>query len=113
VADRFTQAILIFVKQCPYVGAVHDLLTKTRLDLQKGYVIDFYYNATLAKYGYTLIQGQRRVIGWDNARHHPGLTNFPHHFHREDGQVESSPMTGNPEQDVWIVLEKINEILSR
>jgi len=77
-----------------------DLLTKTRIELQGGYGLDIYYNETPGKYGYTLIRQNQRIIGWDNAPHHPRLSGFPHHFHNEDGTVYPSDFTGNPVEDI-------------
>jgi len=73
--------------------------------------MDFYYNATLGKYGYTLIRGGQRILGWDNAPHHPGLESFPHHCHLPDGTVEPSALTGDPETDVVIVAIEVNTFL--
>ena len=38
------------------------------------------------------------------------LVNAPHHFHREDGQVESASLTGDPVLDIRIVAERINAL---
>jgi hypothetical protein len=73
---------------------------------------DIYYNETLGKYGYTLIRQNRRVIGWDNAPHHPHLPDFPHHFHDEDGSVRPSGFTGNPVNDIVKVVKTINQFIS-
>jgi hypothetical protein len=43
---------------------------------------------------------------------HPGLANFPHHVHQEDGTVALSPLTGNPEQDVEHVAAEVNAYLT-
>ena len=106
-------AIERFVEACPYVVAIYDLLAKVRIALQKGYFLDLYYNATLGKYAYTLVRFDRRVIGWDNAPHHSGLANFPHHFHRENGSIVSSDLIGKPDQDIDHIITAVNEILSR
>jgi len=108
VADPLARAVRRFVDACPHVVAVHDLVTKVRIDLQGGYFVDLYYNATLGKYTYALIHSGRRVIGWDNARHHPGLAHFPHHVHRPDGSVEPSSLVGDPEQDMDMVIAEVN-----
>ena len=88
MATEFNRAVARFIATCAYVTAVHDLVTKWRLELVGGYILDLYFNETLGKYGYTLVQAHTRVMGWDNAPHHPGLANFPHHVHRPDGQIE-------------------------
>ncbi len=76
-------------------------------------MLDLYFNDVQGKYSYTLIHGERRVLGWDNALHHPNLANFPHHFHREDGVVVPSPLAGVPEEDIEIVVTELNQFLVR
>jgi len=78
MAATFHHALAHFIATCAYVMAVRDLITKWRLELAGGYILDLYFNETLSKYSYTLIQAGTRVLGWDNAPHYPGLANFPH-----------------------------------
>jgi len=111
MVDRLARALARFIALCPFVQSIHDLATKQRVVLEGGYILDLYFNETLGKYGYTLVHGSRRIIGWDNASHHPGLANFPHHFHREDGAVVSSLLTGNPKQDIEHVVADLNRFL--
>ncbi len=111
MAAKFINAISRFVADCPYVVSLQDLATKTRIELEKGYFLDLYYNETLGKYAYTLVRQNQRVVGWDNAPHHSQLANFPHHFHAEDGTVQDSGLTGNPEQDIIQITNTINTIL--
>jgi len=44
-----------------------------------------------ARYSYQWMDNAKTTLQmrWDNVAHHPGLTNFPHHIHRADGQVVS------------------------
>jgi hypothetical protein len=88
--------------------AIHDLATKVRGDLVSGYLLDLYYNPTLVKYTYALIHQGRRIYRWDNAPHHPGLANYPHHFHAEDSSIQHSAFAGDPEQDVRAVIAQVN-----
>jgi hypothetical protein len=111
MVGQLARAVNRFVATCPNALAVHDLVTKARVELKGDYLLDLYDNATLGKYTYTLIHGQRRVLGWDNAPHHPGLPNKPHHFHTEDGAVESSLLTGDPEHDIIVVASVVNAFL--
>ncbi len=113
MAPKLVNAITRFLALCPYVITLHNFPTKTRIELQKGYFIDLYYNETLSKYAYTLILSNKRVVGWDNAPHHPSVTTFPHHFHAEDGTVHPSFLIGDPEQDILQVVNTINAILKR
>ena len=50
MVEQLALAVVRFVTGCPYVVAVHDLVTKTRIELEKDYVLDLYYNATLCLY---------------------------------------------------------------
>ncbi len=111
MAVQLARAVAHFVAFCSYAQSVHDLVTKQRVVLEGGYIFDLYFNEALGKYSYTLVQGSRRIIGWDNASHHPGLVNFPHHFHRQDGVIVSSPLTGNPERDIEYVTTELNKFL--
>jgi hypothetical protein len=94
------------------VQSVRDLVTKQRVVLEGGYVLDLYFNEGQGKYSYTLAQEDRRIIGWDNAPHHSDLTSFPHHFHREDGTVVPSSLAGVPEEDIEAVVVKLNQFLA-
>jgi hypothetical protein len=109
---EFERALVHFIAACPYVTALRDLITKQRIELQNDYVLDCYYNLTLGKYSYTLVQGEKRLIGWDNAPHHTTLPNFPHHVHRPDGAVEASELNGEPWHDLEIVLAEVNTLLA-
>jgi hypothetical protein len=112
MAGQLARAVARFIDRCPYAQSAHDLVSKQRVVLDGGYIFDLYFNADQGKYSYTLVRGGRRIIGWDNALHHPRLTNFPHHFHHEDGSVAPSSLTGVPEDDIEIVATKLNEFLS-
>ena len=48
MASPFEYAVAEFITQCRYVVGVHDLVTKWRLELQGGYILDLYFNETLA-----------------------------------------------------------------
>jgi len=40
-------------------------------------------SGNLEKYSYYWLDGRNQtIIGWDNAPHHKGLPNFPHHKHK-------------------------------
>lgn len=40
----------------------------------------------------------------------PKLSNFPHHVHYEDGRIEASEMTGDPELDLLMVSRVVNAL---
>lgn len=100
MATPFDQALADFIRRSAYVIVAQELATKWRLELVGGYLLDLYFNATLGKYSYTLAKGGKRIWGWDNAPHHPALTNFPHHVHQPDGTIAPSMFTGQPERDL-------------
>ena len=101
-----------FIGECKFAVFAQNLKTKIRVVLKDDYFLDMYYNKTLGKYAYTLVRENRRVIGWDNAPHHKGLGNFPHHFHSADGQTVPSKLKGNPETDVYIVIEEMKKFFA-
>ena len=100
MALPFTDALDQFISHCPAVIAAHDLVTKWRLELVGGYLLDCYFNETLGKYSYTLVKNNQRIMGWDNASHYPHLPKFPHHFHTADNEIVPSSLTGEPESDL-------------
>jgi hypothetical protein len=112
MATDFEEAVERFVAACPYVVALHDLVTKVRLEMTSDYVMDLYHNDTLAKYSYTLVKAEARLLGWDNARHHPQIANFPHHVHRIDGSIEPSALNGDPQHDLELVRLEIERFLA-
>ncbi|MFQ5710694.1 MAG: DUF6516 family protein [Candidatus Geothermarchaeales archaeon] len=87
---------------------VEFLGTKVRAHLPKGFTFDIYYNETTAKYSYTIFKEGRRILGWDNARHHIQVSTHPHHYHAINGRVLNSRMKGVPLLD----LENISKELS-
>ena len=93
------------------VVRVEFLGTKVRAYLVEGYILDVYYNRTLGKYGYTLIKGNKRIIGWDNAPHHVKVETHPHHFHDVDGSVKPSNLSGDPMKDLDVVMSIIERVI--
>jgi hypothetical protein len=112
MATSFDRAVARLIDTCRYVTTVHDLVTKWRIELTNGYILDLWFNESLGKYSYALVKENKRVLGWDNAPHHPGLANFPHHLHCADGSVESSPLSGNPDDDLEHIRIAIEAFLS-
>ncbi|RZN40067.1 MAG: hypothetical protein EF813_03685 [Methanosarcinales archaeon] len=106
---KLIKAARTFLRECDFAETAHDLRTKIRIVLKEDYFMDMYYNKTLGKYTYTRAKGDKRVIGWDNAPHHKHLENFPHHFHTVNGKLIPSPLSGDPETDVYIILDHINK----
>ena len=100
MATTFDEALADFIARCAYVVVAQELATKWRLELVDGYLLDLYFNAMLGKYSYTLAKDGKRILGWDNAPHHPALVNFPHHIHQPDGTIARSMLTGQPDQNL-------------
>jgi hypothetical protein len=44
------------------------------------------------------------VQRWDNKEHFPEIASHPHHFHNSAGEIEISPLTGDPEHDLSLVM---------
>lgn len=112
MAGQLAHAVAHFIARCPHAQSVHDLVTKQRVVLDGDYIFDLRFNEAQGKYSYTLVRKGQRIIGWDNAPHHPDLTNFPHHFHRQDGTVIPSSLTGVPEDDIEIIAAELNHFLA-
>ncbi|MGQ9626906.1 MAG: toxin-antitoxin system TumE family protein [Anaerolineae bacterium] len=51
------------------------------------------------EYSYQLFS-IKPLLRWDNAPHHPGLTNFPHHFHDDRDMKHPSALSGEPLNDL-------------
>ena len=103
MAATFEDALKQLIRTSRLIISVHDMMTKWRIQLKGGYVLDVYFNASSQKYSYTLIKDDSRVLGWDNAPHHPGLANFPHHFRDADGSLRQPHLTGIPSM-IWTPL---------
>jgi hypothetical protein len=110
VADPLTDALSVLLARCPHIRSTRDLVTKIRVELERGYALELYFRKTTGQYSYTLLLGNRRVLGWDNARHHLELPNAPHHFHPEDGETEISPLIGDPVQDMRFVADRLHAL---
>jgi len=57
------------------------------IDTQAGY-------PEILRYSYTYVKGDEHVFRYDNAPHHPGLEDFPHHKHtgpKEIPEASSQP----------------------
>jgi hypothetical protein len=90
------------------------VLYKIRCDLPKGYFfqIRLRLRPGIVRYSYQLFAA-KPVLRWDNAPHHPSLTNFPHHFHDDTDTEHPSGLSGDPLIDVPIVLAEITEYVRR
>jgi hypothetical protein len=41
MAEEIVEAVKYFIAECPYVVSLQDFLTKTRIELQGGYVLRY------------------------------------------------------------------------
>lgn len=81
---------------------------KVRAELAEGYNFQMriYYNRGHIDYAYQLFT-DFPLLRWDNKEEFRDLSTFPHHYHDEHGEVKSSPLTGEPTQDIERVLQAI------
>ena len=103
----------IFERECRHVVSRQVLPTKLRFVLQAGYICDLFFRSRTGGYSYVLAKGEQRVMGWDNAVHHPHVPTAPHHFHTPEGMISASPLVGDPVRDVVHVAHVINHYLER
>jgi len=102
---------VIFERECHHIVALQALPTKLRFVLQGGYVCELFFRSRTGGYSYVLVKDEQRVMGWDNALHHPHIPTAPHHFHTPDGAIASSPLIGDPTRDIVHVAREINRYL--
>lgn len=72
--------------------------------------VRLYCNGEHIDYAYHVIQGER-ALRWDNKEHFSMLASHPHHFHTITGEVKVSLLTGDPEQDLPLVLDNLTQFL--
>jgi hypothetical protein len=79
---------------------------KVRAEFANGQILQIrlYCNQNHTDYAYQIMQDGRPWQRWDNKEHFPNLPSYPHHCHLPDGRVVESPLTGQPEQDLLMVL---------
>ncbi len=83
---------------------------KIRAELAAGGMLQvrLYCNGEHTDYAYHLVRGDQS-IRWDNKEHFPSISSYPHHFHGASGQVEASPLNGDPAHDLPLVLTLITQ----
>ena len=81
---------------------------KVRCRLRGGYQLQVWLHSepTFTDYAYQLF-GREPLLRWDSAPHYPRISNAPHHFHGESGEVGPSPLVGVPVRDLPRVLAAI------
>lgn len=85
---------------------------KVRAETHSGATLHvrLYQNRQHIDYAYHLIHEQCS-LRWDNKEHFPTLSTYPHHFHTASGEVQASPLTGDPNHDLPLVLRLISKII--
>ena len=79
---------------------------KVRADLISGdeFQVRIYRNGDHVDYSYQLLRDALPVMRWDNKEHFPNIKSHPHHFHSATGEVRRSPLTGDIEHDLPVVV---------
>lgn len=88
---------------------------KVRAELPQGYGFQarIYSNAGHVDYAYQLFKQDHPILRWDNKEEFRSLKTHPHHHHDDRGNVVSSPLTGDPREDIALVLRAIEEYLRK
>ncbi|MCG2770325.1 MAG: DUF6516 family protein [Anaerolineae bacterium] len=72
--------------------------------------VRMYYNRGHLDYAYQLFS-DAPLVRWDNKEEFRHLGSYPHHHHDAQGRVLPSPLTGEPVQDIAIVLQEVTAFL--
>ncbi len=113
------EAARIFAK-VELVGA------KARATIDSSRFLDIHFDPTTHGYSYAFVDqslsfsGDKRVFGWDDFPHagvekFRELKSYPHHFQKRLGEAwifEESPMRGNIESEIELVIEYLRAFLS-
>lgn len=73
--------------------------------------VRIYYNQGHIDYAYQLFTDVP-LLRWDNKEEFPHLATYPHHHHDQHGHVNESPLTGDPVEDLEIVLQQLEAELT-
>ena len=86
---------------------------KIRAELVNGYnfQVRVYANLAHIDYSYQLFL-EKHILRWDNKEEYPQLRTFPHHHHLPDHSVVEPPLSGDPRQDIRIVLHIVERFLT-
>jgi hypothetical protein len=74
--------------------------------------VRIYYNRGHMDYAYQLFSAVP-LLRWDNKEEFHHLETYPHHHHDVEGHVHTSPLTGEPVQDIEIVLQAVTAFLEQ
>jgi len=88
----------------PFSGRQFALQVRAELITGDALQIRVYCNGDHVDYSYQLLNDGQPMQRWDNKEHFPEIASHPHHFHNPAGEVEISPLTGDPERDLSLVM---------
>ena len=103
---------------------------KIRATVDEDRFLDIYFDPTTGSYSYALIDlrlpfpGDKRAFGWDDYPHEhtpeiKKLRGHPHHFQRRASKFrpewifEESPLRGNVEREISIVIQEVRHYLKK
>jgi hypothetical protein len=72
--------------------------------------VRIYYNGGHVDYAYQCFTDVP-LLRWDNKEEFCHLPTYPHHYHDAEGHVHPSPLTGEPLQDIGVVLREVTAFL--
>ncbi len=87
---------------------------KVRVDIPHGYRLQarVYSNFDHVDYAYQLFKEDSPILRWDNKEEFRSLKTYPHHHHNDRGNIQPSPLTGDPQADIVFVLREIEKFLA-
>jgi hypothetical protein len=74
--------------------------------------VRIYYNRGHVDYAYQLF-ADVSLLRWDNKEEFHHLETYPHHHHDVEGHVHTSPLIGDPAQDIETVLQAVVTFLEQ
>jgi hypothetical protein len=88
---------------------------KVRAELPQGYRLQVrvYSNASHVDYAYQLLKEDSHILRWDNKEEFRNLKAYPHHHHDDRGNIQPSPLKGEPQEDITLVLLEIEKYLQK
>jgi hypothetical protein len=87
---------------------------KVRADLPEGnkFQVRIYFNQGHIDYAYQLFTDVP-LLRWDSKEEFRHLETYPHHHHDDQGNIEASPLIGDPVGDIEVVLQEVSAFLSK
>ncbi|MCX6031972.1 MAG: DUF6516 family protein [Chloroflexi bacterium] len=70
-----------------------------------------YFNRGHIDYAYQLF-ADTPLLRWDNKEEFRSIATYPHHHHDAQGNVQPSPLLGDPVSDIRMVLAAVSQFLA-